>query len=134
MPHLRLIVAAVLVPFAVWLFLPVPSSGQSLQEKISKKERQIAAKKRKERVLTSTIETYSRRINLLQGDISTLQARQVRRSRPTSPPSAPSWTGSRTTCARSAHGSRGCAPAWPSHGPRSARGSCTCTRPTSPTS
>ena len=48
MPHLRLIVAAVLVPFAVWLFLPVPSSGQSLQEKISKKERQIAAKKRKE--------------------------------------------------------------------------------------
>ena len=76
MPHLRLIVAAVLVPFAVWLFLPVPSSGQSLQEKISKKERQIAAKKRKERVLTSTIETYSRRINLLQGDISTLQARQ----------------------------------------------------------
>ena len=76
MPHLRLIVAAVLVPLSLWLFLPVPSNGQSLQEKISKKERQIAAKKRKERVLTSTIETYSRRINLLQGDISTLQARQ----------------------------------------------------------
>jgi murein DD-endopeptidase MepM/ murein hydrolase activator NlpD len=74
----RLVLAAVLVPFAVWLFLPVPSSGQNLQDKIAKKERQIQAKKQRERTLTSTIESYSRRIDLLEGDISTLQARQVR--------------------------------------------------------
>lgn len=78
MPHLRLIVAVVLVPFAVWLFLPVQSSGQNLQDKIAKKERQIEAKKQRERSLTSTIETYSRRINVLEGDISTLQTRQVK--------------------------------------------------------
>jgi murein DD-endopeptidase MepM/ murein hydrolase activator NlpD len=78
MPHLRLLVAVVLVPFALWLVLPVPSSGQNLQDKIASKQRQIEAKKKRERVLTSTIETYSRRINLLQGDITTLQARQTR--------------------------------------------------------
>ncbi|MBE2315666.1 peptidoglycan DD-metalloendopeptidase family protein [Solirubrobacter sp. CPCC 204708] len=74
----RLLLAIVLVPFAVWLFLPMPSSGQSLQEKIAKKERQIEAKKRRERTLTSTIERYSQRIDVLQGDITTLQERQVR--------------------------------------------------------
>jgi murein DD-endopeptidase MepM/ murein hydrolase activator NlpD len=78
MPQLRLIVAIVLVPVALWLLVPVPSSGQSLQDKIAKKQRQIEAKKQRERVLTSTIESYSRRINLLQGDISTLQNRQTR--------------------------------------------------------
>ena len=35
-------------------------------------------KEKRERVLTSTIETYSRRINLLQGDITTLQERQYK--------------------------------------------------------
>ena len=46
MPHLRLIVAVLLVPFAVWLFLPVPSSGQNLRDKIASKQRQIEAKKK----------------------------------------------------------------------------------------
>lgn len=78
MSHARLIAALVAVPFVVWLFLPVASNGQQLQQKIQDKQKQIEAKKRRERSLTSTIEGYSRRINVLQGDISTLQARQVK--------------------------------------------------------
>jgi peptidoglycan DL-endopeptidase CwlO len=78
MPQLRLVLAVVLVPFAVWLFLPVQSSGQSVQDKIASKQRQIEAKKQRERALTSTIERYSDRIDVLQGDITTLQARQVK--------------------------------------------------------
>jgi murein DD-endopeptidase MepM/ murein hydrolase activator NlpD len=78
MPQLRLILAVVLVPFAVWLFLPVQSSGQNLQEKIAAKQRAIEAKKKRERSLTSTIERYSERIDVLQGDITELQARQIR--------------------------------------------------------
>src|SRR6201999_3168797 len=49
----------------------------NLQEKIFIKQRQIEAKKRRERSLTSTIESYSRRIGVLQGDITTLQERQI---------------------------------------------------------
>ena len=78
MPQLRLVLAIVILPFAVWLFLPVQSSGQNLQDKIASKQRQIEAKKKRERALTSTIERYSDRIGVLQGDITTLQARQVK--------------------------------------------------------
>ena len=73
MPQLRLVLAIVILPFAVWLFLPVQSSGQNLQDKIASKQRQIEAKKKRERALTSTIERYSDRIGVLQGDITTLQ-------------------------------------------------------------
>ncbi len=78
MSQVRLIIALAAVPFVVWLFLPVQSNGQQLQRKIEDKRKAIESKKRRERSLTSTIEGYSRRINLLQGDISTLQARQVK--------------------------------------------------------
>lgn len=78
MAHARLILALAALPFVVWLFMPVASNGQQLQRKIEEKRKQIESKKRRERSLTSTIEGYSQRIDVLQGDISTLQARQVK--------------------------------------------------------
>ena len=77
MPRARLILAIVAAPFLLWLFVPVLSDGAPLQSRIEEKRRQIDEKKRRERVLTTTIQSYSRRIDVLQGDITTLQARQV---------------------------------------------------------
>ena len=76
MPHVRLIITIAAVPLLLWLFVPVLSDGAPLQSRIEEKRRAIEAKKKRERVLTTTIESYSRRINVLQGDITTLQARQ----------------------------------------------------------
>jgi murein DD-endopeptidase MepM/ murein hydrolase activator NlpD len=78
MSRLRLIALIVAVPFGLWLFVPVLSDGAPLQSRIEEKRRAIERKKDKERVLTTTISSYTKRINLLQGDITTLQARQVR--------------------------------------------------------
>ena len=65
----------------LWLILPVFSGGarrRRLPGKIDAKRRQIEAKKGRERVLTTTIAGYTRRINLLQADINVLQNRQAR--------------------------------------------------------
>jgi peptidoglycan DL-endopeptidase CwlO len=78
MSRLRLCFLVAAMPFALWLAVPVLSDGAPLQSKIESKKREIARKKGRERVLTTTISSYTRRINLLQGDITTLQARQVR--------------------------------------------------------
>ena len=77
MSQVRLIIALALIPIGLWLFVPVASNGQQLQRKIEQKRRAIEAKKKRERVLTSTIEGYSRRIGVLERDISTLRARQA---------------------------------------------------------
>ena len=77
MAHVRLIIAVAAVPLLLWLFLPVASNGQQLQRKIEEKRRAISAKKHRERVLTTTIEGYSRRIRVLEDDIATLRARQA---------------------------------------------------------
>jgi murein DD-endopeptidase MepM/ murein hydrolase activator NlpD len=77
MSHLRLIVAVAALPLVLWLFLPVASNGQQLQRKIEEKRRAIETKKKRERVLTTTIEGYSRRIRVLEADISQLRARQA---------------------------------------------------------
>ena len=53
------------------------SNGQQLQRKIEQKRRAIETKKKRERVLTGTIEGYSRRITVLERDISSLRARQA---------------------------------------------------------
>jgi murein DD-endopeptidase MepM/ murein hydrolase activator NlpD len=66
------------LPLALWLVMPVLSNGAPISSKIETKKREIARKKGRERVLTTTISAYTRRINLLEGDISTLQARQAR--------------------------------------------------------
>jgi peptidoglycan DL-endopeptidase CwlO len=78
MSRLRLCFLVAAMPFALWLAVPVLSDGAPLQSKIESKKREIARKKGRERVLTTTISSYTRRINVLQGDITTLQARQVR--------------------------------------------------------
>ena len=66
MPHVRIIIAVAAMPLVLWLFVPVASNGQQLQSKIEQKRRAIAAKKKRERVLTTTIEGYSRRIDVLR--------------------------------------------------------------------
>jgi murein DD-endopeptidase MepM/ murein hydrolase activator NlpD len=77
MSRSRLIIAVAAIPIALWLFIPVVSNGQQLQRKIEQKRRAIEVKKKRERVLTSTIEGYSRRITVLERDISSLRARQA---------------------------------------------------------
>jgi peptidoglycan DL-endopeptidase CwlO len=75
---MRLLVVVAAMPLALWLTVPVLSDGAPLSTKIESKKRAIAEKKGRERVLTSTISAYTERINLLQGDITVLQARQTR--------------------------------------------------------
>src|SRR5215216_1579916 len=78
MPRLRLLALIIAMPFVLWLFVPVLSDGAPLSSKIDEKRRAIERKKGRERVLTTTISSYTKRINALQGDITTLQTRQVR--------------------------------------------------------
>jgi len=80
MLRLRLLFLVVAVPLGLWLLLPVFSGGAppTLSGKIDSKRRQIEAKKGRERVLTTTIAGYTRRINVLQADINVLQNRQAR--------------------------------------------------------
>ena len=77
MSHVRFIIAIAAVPLVLWLVVPVASNGQQLQKKIEQKRQAIGAKKKRERVLTSTIERYSRRIDVLEDDIATLRNRQA---------------------------------------------------------
>jgi murein DD-endopeptidase MepM/ murein hydrolase activator NlpD len=77
MSRLRLIALIVALPFALWLFVPVLSDGAPISSRIEEKRRQIERKKDKERVLTTTISAYTKRINALEGDITRLQSRQV---------------------------------------------------------
>jgi murein DD-endopeptidase MepM/ murein hydrolase activator NlpD len=78
MPRLRLIALIAALPFALWLFVPVLSDGAPISSRIEEKKRQIERKKNRERLLTTTIQGYTERIDNLQGDITTLQERQVR--------------------------------------------------------
>ena len=78
-----LLVAAALLPLVLWAALPVLSTGSprsraaSLGSKIDQKRKQIEAKKSRERVLSSTVARYSKRIGSLQGDITVLQRKQI---------------------------------------------------------
>ncbi len=82
--RVRVLLAAVALPLALWAFLPLASSGQSskqqelseLQQKIAKARAKIGRKKGAERTLTTQISGYQRRIRQLQGRIGTLQGRQ----------------------------------------------------------
>ena len=67
----------------LWAVLPLPSSGQSkqeeldrLQNRIDRARDKIGRKKGTERVLTTEIAGYSRRIGRLQGKITKLDNRQ----------------------------------------------------------
>jgi murein DD-endopeptidase MepM/ murein hydrolase activator NlpD len=81
--RVRILLVAVVAPLALWALLPLPSSGQSKQQELSKLQQRIdrarhkiGAKKGTERVLTTQISAYNRRIRSLQGKIGTLQTRQ----------------------------------------------------------
>src|SRR3954454_12195147 len=79
--RLRLLLAVAALPLLLWAALPMISSGATqgqIQQKIQQKRSQIAKQKGRERVLSSDIEAFSKRIDGLQGDITTLQTRQVR--------------------------------------------------------
>jgi murein DD-endopeptidase MepM/ murein hydrolase activator NlpD len=76
---LLLVVAA--LPLALWAVLPLGSNGQSadsLQRQIDSKRAQIEHKRGRERVLTTEVSAFTRKINTLQGDITVLQTKQVR--------------------------------------------------------
>src|SRR3954466_10897970 len=75
---LGLLVIVVLVPLVLWAALPVLSPGASRGSRIEQKRRQIENKKGRERVLSSTVARYTSRIGALQGDITVLEARQLR--------------------------------------------------------
>src|SRR5215212_1304294 len=81
MPHrLRLFIGVALLPLALFALLPLVSSGQQkhLGSKIERKKDQIAWRKGRERVLSSDVAGFTRKINTLQGDITVLQTKQVR--------------------------------------------------------
>ena len=78
--RLSLLLAVAALPLALWAALPLISTGQSpesLQRQIERKRDQIEWRKGRERVLTSEISAFTRRISGLQADITTLQTRQV---------------------------------------------------------
>ncbi|MEA2138671.1 MAG: hypothetical protein QOG56_1821, partial [Solirubrobacteraceae bacterium] len=80
----RVLVAAVALPIVLWAILPLGSAGQSskqrelsqLQSRIDRARAKIGRKKGTERVLTTQIAGYSRRLRRLPGHISTLSSRQ----------------------------------------------------------
>jgi murein DD-endopeptidase MepM/ murein hydrolase activator NlpD len=78
--RLRLFIAVALLPPALFAFLPMVSTGQqkNLGGKIERKKDQIAWRKGRERVLSSDVAGFTRKINALQGDITVLQNQQVR--------------------------------------------------------
>jgi murein DD-endopeptidase MepM/ murein hydrolase activator NlpD len=83
--RVRVLLAAVALPLVLWALLPLPSTGQSkqeelqkLQQRIDRAREKIGRKKGTERVLTTQISGYNRRIRRLQRRIGTLQTRQQR--------------------------------------------------------
>lgn len=81
--RVRVLLAAVALPLALWAILPLASSGQTkqqelseLQQKIANARAKIGRKKGAERTLKSEIAGYQRRIGQLQGKITTLADRQ----------------------------------------------------------
>ncbi len=81
--RLGLLITVAVIPLALWAVLPMLSDGSvqsqasSIGSKIDRKKRLIDAKKGRERVLSSTITRYSKRIGSLQGDITVLERKQI---------------------------------------------------------
>jgi murein DD-endopeptidase MepM/ murein hydrolase activator NlpD len=82
--RVRVLLAAVALPLVLWAILPLGSAGQvskqqelsQLRSKIDRARSKIGRKKGTERVLTTQIAGYSRRIRALEGHITTLSTRQ----------------------------------------------------------
>ena len=82
--RLRLLLAGAVLPLVLWAILPVLSEGSSpgsrlheLQQKIQTTQGKIGRKKGTERLLTTQISAYTRRINHLQARIGRLQTQQA---------------------------------------------------------
>ncbi len=60
---------------AAYVLLPLPGQSAPLSKRIEAKRAQVEAKKRREGVLTTTIQRYNERIGGLQGDIRSAQRR-----------------------------------------------------------
>jgi murein DD-endopeptidase MepM/ murein hydrolase activator NlpD len=81
MRRVGLLMAVAALPLALWGVLPLIAPGQSpseLQRKIDRAQDKIEWRRGRERVLTSDITAYTRRINGLQSEITVLQGKQVR--------------------------------------------------------
>jgi peptidoglycan DL-endopeptidase CwlO len=83
--RLRVLLAGAVLPLALWAMLPVFSQGAAspsgrlndIERKIETTQGKIGKRKGTERLLTTQISAYSRRIGRLQGRIGTLQSRQA---------------------------------------------------------
>src|SRR4051794_13126945 len=77
--RLRALLAGIAVPIALWIVLPVGTIAQpslsSVQGKIQETQGKIERKRGSEKVLTTEISGYNRRIDALQGDITSLTTR-----------------------------------------------------------
>lgn len=80
--RVRALLAGVVVPIVLWVVLPVGSIAQpsvsTLQKKIDATEGRIGDKRSTEHVLTTQISGFNRRIDALQGRISSLSVRLTR--------------------------------------------------------
>ncbi len=72
--RLRVLIACLLAPVVLWALLPLPSKGEPLQQKIERKRAQVERKKGTERVLSTEIAGYTRKINGLQARQARIQA------------------------------------------------------------
>jgi murein DD-endopeptidase MepM/ murein hydrolase activator NlpD len=72
--RLRVLIACLLGPALLWAVLPVPSDGEPLSSRINEKRGQIERKKGTERVLSTDIAAYTRKIDGLQERQSRIQA------------------------------------------------------------
>jgi murein DD-endopeptidase MepM/ murein hydrolase activator NlpD len=82
--RVRLLIAGAVLPLALWAALPLPSQSATpqqriddLQKKIQSTQGRIGKRKGTERVLTTEISAYTRRISLLEARIGRLQRRQA---------------------------------------------------------
>lgn len=82
--RLRVLFACLVAPLALWAFLPLLSEGAAssrlpqIEKKIGATRSQIGRKKGTERVLTTEISRWTRRIDALQEKIGGLEAREGR--------------------------------------------------------
>lgn len=80
--RLRFLLAGLALPLLLWAVLPLMSAGApqgsaaSIQNKISTKQAELNKKLGKERVLSTTVQRYSKRINKYEARIKVLQAKQ----------------------------------------------------------
>ena len=80
--RVRVLVACVVLPGVLWALLPIGTAAaprlQTIQHKIQVTQGLIGRKRGTERLLTTQISAYNRRIGALQGRISSLTGRETR--------------------------------------------------------